>query len=353
MVDWTGVCMRGRATLLAGTVAVLGMGLLAAEEAAAENITLRYNQWFPSGHWSQAEGLYPWFEEIARVTEGRVTVEPSAKPLAPPNRNYQAVVDGVADIAWGPHGYTPGVFPLTEMVEFPFITEDAGLSSRAYWRLWKAHFEPTGMQNDVVTLGMHVTAGGNISMREAQVTRLADLKGRKLRVPTPVVGRVLGKIGAVPVSGSLGELREMLSRGIIDGTVISDELVTGFHVDDDVHAVTRIPGGIFSSSAFIIVNKAKWERISEKDREAIRALSGERLSEIMGRLWHENDLKARAAFQERLGTAYQTASDAFQDELRAAYSEELAAWKARAREAGIDPEAAQAFYRQQIAEAGE
>ena len=318
--------------------------------AMADTVTLNYNQWFPSGHWSQAKGLYVWFDKIKEVTEGRVEVQASAKPLAPPNRNYQAVVDGVADIAWGPHGYTPGVFPLTEMVELPFITEDAGVSSKAYWRLWKEHFEPTGMQSDVVTVAMHVTAGGNISMREEAITDIEGLKGAKLRVPTPVVGRVLQEVGATPVSGSLGELREMLSRGIVDGTVISDELVTGFKIADDVNAVTHVPGGIFSNSAFVIVNKDKWSQISEADQAAIMAISGEALSETMGALWQEFDLLARDAFKERLGDSYVTASDSFMGELADAFAGEQDKWKVVAADAGVDAEAAIAFYDAQVAE---
>lgn len=334
---------------LAGALAVAATTL----PAHAEQVTLNYNQWFPNGHWSQAQGLHKWFEEIAKVTEGRVTVQASAKPLAPPNRNYQAVIDGVADVAWGPHGYTPGVFPLTEVAELPFITKDAGKSSIAFWRLWKKHIEPTGMQSDVVTLGMHVTAGGNISMRDKPVTTLAEMKGKKLRVPTPVVGRVLQANGVVPVSGSLTELREMLSRGIVDGTVISDELVTGFKVDQEVHGVTHIPGGIFSNTAFIIMNKVKWNQIAPKDQEAILAISGEALSHRMGALWQENDLAAREAFKKRLGANYVEADAAFLAELDKAFSGELDAWKKIATAKGVDAEAAIAYYNSEIAGLGQ
>lgn len=317
---------------------------------AQDTLVLNYNQWFPAGHWSQADGLYKWFEQIEEVTGGRVKVQVSAKPLAPPNRNYQAVVDGVADIAWGPHGYTPGVFPLTEMVELPFITEDAGISSKAYWQLWKEYFEPTGMQDEVVTLAMHVTAGGNISMRDEPVTSMAEFKGKKIRVPTPVVGRVLQAEGVVPVSGSLNELREMMGRGIVDGTVISDELITGFKVDDEVQAVTQIPGGIFSNSAFVIINKDRWNQISPEDQAAIMEISGEELSEMMGTLWQENDLVARAAFKERLGDNYVLANQAFLDELGTAFEGELDGWKETATALGVDADAAIAFYNAKIEE---
>jgi len=335
--------------VLAGTAlaAALAIGFGGAA-MAADSVTLRFNQWFPSAHWSQKDGLFPWFEEIAKVTEGRVVVQSSNSPLAPPTRNYQAVVDGIADMAWGPHGYTPGLFPLTELVELPFKTEDAGVSSVAYWRLWEAMLKPTGMQGDVVTLGMHVTAGGNIHMREAPVLSVEDLKAKRLRVPTPVVGRVLAKLGAVPVSGSLNELREMLSRGAVDGTAITDELVVGFKVDKEVHAITQIPGGIYSNSAFIIVNAKIWGEIAPKDQQAILAISGEAISRKMGALWQQNDTEARSMFQQRLGDKYVAAPEALMAGLRTAFAEDEAAIFAKAKELGVDPEAALAFYNQQI-----
>ena len=340
-----------RRQVLAGATGAAAM-MMMGRSARAETIVLRYNQWFPTAHWSQSGGLYKWFDRIKEVTEGRVVVEPSAKPLAPPNRNYQAVVDGIADLAWGPHGYAPGVFPLTEMVELPFITKHAGVSSTAYWRLWKEHFEPSGMQKDVVTLAMHVTAGGNIHMNNGEVASLQDIVGKKMRVPTPVVGRVLQKMGAVPISGSLNELREMMSRGIIDGTAISSELTVGFKVDQFVKSVTEVPGGIFSNSAFVIVSSAKWAQIAEADQKAILDISGEELSRFMGDLWQTFDDEAKVAYRQRLGSSYIDASAEFITTLQGEFDGERAAWLEQAKGLGVDGQKALDFYQAQIASLG-
>jgi len=238
------------------------------------------------------------------------------------------------------------------MVDRPVVAGDAGWSSGAYGRVWGDFLQPTGMQDDVVTLAMHGTAGGNIHMRGEAVTSIDDMQGVRLRVPTPVVGRVLDEMGAVPVSGSLAELREMLSRGVVDGTAISDELVVGFRVDDEINAITQIPGGLYSNSAFLIVSAEKWAEISPEDQAAIMDISGEALSQTMGALWHDNDLSARAAFQERLGENYVEASPEFIAELEAAFAGELDAWTATATELGVDAQAAIDFYRSSIGAEG-
>ncbi|TCK04296.1 TRAP transporter substrate-binding protein [Marinobacterium mangrovicola] len=315
---------------------------------ADDTLTLRYNQWFPSSHWSQVDGLLDFFRQVETVTDGRVKIQPSAKPLAPPNRNYQAVTSGIADVAWGPHGYTPGAFPLTEMVEFPFDTVDAEKSSIAYWRTFKEHFQPTGMQEDVVTLAMHVTSGGNIHMKDDAVVTPEDLSGKKIRVQTPVVSNALQELGVSPISGSLVELREFLSRGVIDGTALSDEFVTGFKIDKYVNHVTRIPGGLYSNSAFIIMNKDKWDQISPEDQAAIRKISGEVLSARMGKLWDENDLKGREFLKAKLGEEYREASPELMDALAEAFAPQRAEWFNVANENGVDGKAVMDFYRNEI-----
>ncbi|MET3998223.1 TRAP transporter substrate-binding protein [Marinobacterium sp. MBR-109] len=335
-----------KSTLFKATIAVTG-ALLTSTAFAAE-VTLRYNQWFPSQHWSQKDGLYKYFEEIEKVTEGRVKVQPSAKPLAPPTRNYQAVVSGIADLAWGPHGYAPGAFPLTEMVEFPFTNIDAGVSSAAYWRTYEKYFKAAGMHDNVHTLAVHVTSGGNLHMKSSPVVNPADLSGKKIRVQTSVVGDALSTLGAVPISGSLSELREFLSRGIIDGTTLSDELLTGFKVDNYVEHITQIPGGIFTNSTLVIVNKDKWDQISPADQKAIMDISGEKLAVRMGSLWHENDVLARAQLKERLGENYKEAGEELNAAIDKAFEPVRADWFDKAEANGVDGKAAFDFYMNEI-----
>lgn len=339
--------MKKHRNLVAALVTVAGVAFSSCA-GAAETLTLRYNQWFPSSHWSQVDGLLDFFKQVETVTEGRVKIQPSAKPLAPPTRNYQAVTSGIADVAWGPHGYTPGAFPLTEMVEFPFDNVDAEKSSVAYWRVFKQYFEPVGMQNDVVTLAMHVTSGGNLHMKDKAVNTPADLNGLKIRVQTPVVSEALQELGVAPISGSLVELREFLSRGVIDGTALSDELVTGFKVDKYINHVTHIPGGLYSNSAFIIINKDKWMQISEQDRAAISEIAGEKLSARMGKLWDENDLKGREFLTNKLGEEYRDASPELMQALVDAFEPHRVKWFEVAKAQGVDGEAVMSFYKSEL-----
>ena len=85
----------------------LGLAALVAATTApalAQEVVLRYSAWLPPTYFMHERGLYPYFEDIERLTEGRVRVEISAAPLGPAPRNYQLVMDGISDITWSLHG---------------------------------------------------------------------------------------------------------------------------------------------------------------------------------------------------------------------------------------------------------
>jgi len=131
--------------IISGLVAaavVAGATLAVPQPVSAEKLFLRYSQWLPPGHWTQRPLMHKWFREIEKATEGRVVIQATAKGLGAPPRQYQLAVDGVADVVWVVHGYTPGSFPLTEMSELPFITKSAEANSVAYWRVFKKCLSP-------------------------------------------------------------------------------------------------------------------------------------------------------------------------------------------------------------------
>ena len=72
-----------------------GAGALAASAAQAQ--TFRYSQWLPVGHFSQVGVMHPYFKDIEKATEGRVKIQPTAKGLGAPPRQYQLAIDGIAD----------------------------------------------------------------------------------------------------------------------------------------------------------------------------------------------------------------------------------------------------------------
>src|SRR3546814_12145468 len=67
--------------------------------------------------------LEPWARQVEENAAGRVKIEiyPAMTLGGRPQELVQQVRDGVVDIIWTVNGYTPGIFPRTEVFELPFV----------------------------------------------------------------------------------------------------------------------------------------------------------------------------------------------------------------------------------------
>jgi|GEM_PF-562329 len=324
--------------------------LVTANIAHAEQVVLRYSQWIPSSHWSQSKGLYPWFEKIREVTEGRVIVEPSKRPLVQPSDSFQAVVDGRIDVAFGMHAYTPGKFPLTELVQQPLLTHHAGQASAAYWRLWEQSLAKTGMHDGMVTMAMHVSSGGNLHMCDQPVKSIQDLEGKRIQTSIRTAGRLLNNFNTRSVTGHLRSLNQEINNAAVDGVAVLDEMAINFGIDKKIKSITHIPGGLYARSIFLGINEQKWNEISPADQTAIRAISGLSLSRKLGDLAHESNIQAAEILKQKLGGNYYTASSEFISELKYASQTEQQKLLPVAKKLGINGIETIALYKSLIAD---
>ena len=332
--------------VFAVAMALCVTGLFSAP-AQSETVVLRYNNWVPPTYFMHAKGLFKYFDEIKKVTEGRVTVEPSANALGPVPRNFQLAVDGIADVGWGIHGYTPGAFPLSEMGELPFETKSAASNSVAYWRVYKKYFEPAQMHKGVHTLAVHVHPAGHIYTTKP-IEKMDDFKGLKLRSTSAAVGESFKRLGAAPLGAPVTETREMLSKGIIDGLGFTDEAIYNFKINNFIKNVLKVPGGLYATSFFLVVNQAKWNSISEKDREAIMAISGEKLARQLGQVWDDEDAGATDRVVKDGIKVTELKGDfleQFKDRLKGFDQD----WVEKANKAGVDGKAALEMFRKEVA----
>ncbi len=112
--------------------AAAGVGLAS---AASAQTTLTLSSWVPPSHTlttSQAE----WCAMLEQKVPGKIkcNVLPRAVSAAP--GTFDAVRNGLADMSFVVHGYTPGRFTYTQMVEVPFLGDSAEATSVAFQRIY-------------------------------------------------------------------------------------------------------------------------------------------------------------------------------------------------------------------------
>ena len=99
--------------------------------ASAQEIKLKLSHFTPVAHNHHVNVIVPWVEEVKKRTNGRVeiTIFPNASLCKPPQQ-YDCAKSGIADLAWGVTGWTPGRFPMSSVIELPYMHRSAAVGSQ-------------------------------------------------------------------------------------------------------------------------------------------------------------------------------------------------------------------------------
>ena len=333
--------------LIALGIAVAASGLVASVTAHAQTV-LNYSIWVPPTHPLYAQVMVPWAEQVAKATGGRVKINILTKALGGPVQHFDLVRDGVADVMYTIHGYTPGRFTLTRMAELPFLGDSAEATSVAYWRVYQKHFAKANEHEGVKVLGLFTHGPGAILTRTQPVTTIDDVKRQKFRVGGGVVNDLANSLEMVSLLKPATESYELLSNGVVDGLLFPRESLRSFKLMGLIKHVTMIPGGLYNTSFVLGMNQAKFDKLSAQDQAALMSVSGEAFAHLAGRAWDAADAAATKEFKEGGGTVA-VAPASFVDEVRKRTAPIEQAWIASAKAKGVDAAAALAEFRQEIA----
>lgn len=315
--------------------------LASTSSAVAEDVVIRFSNYLPATHYILTEMIEPWMERVEEATEGRVTfqIQPA---LGAPAAHVDLVSTGVADLAFVPHSYTPARFKLTEIGELPFTSDDALTNSIAYWRTYQKFMLDANEHRGVKLLGFWTTTPQQVFV-DKETTTLAGLKGMKIRIAGPALEQVADLLDFAPITASSSEIYELMSRGTVDGTFFQSDSVVSFRLSDFVKSQISVPGGFGHSSQMLIMNQAKWDRISPEDQARITALSGEAMATAFAKVWDE---KAKMGDEELAakGVKVTTIEGEELDTFKADLMHLREDWVESANKLGVDGAAALEYY---------
>ena len=320
--------------------ALVATSLLAASmgaAAVAENVTLKFHSFPPMPANSNAKFVKPWADKVKAESNGEITVEMYASMQlgGKPPQLADQVREGVVDIIWTVAGYTPGRFPHLEAFELPFMPASAEATSQAAHE----YMMTVGAEDliDYKVLAVHVHAPGTIHTKDTLVKSASDLNGLKMRGPTRVISQMLGGLGATPVGMPVPQVAPSLSKGVIDGMVVPWEIMPSFKLHELTKSHTTLSGdrGLYTAPFLLLMNKAKYEGMSDTQKKVIDDNSGMALAKWAGQLWDGFEAPART-LAEKVGGEFHELSGAELDEMKAAGATLVDAWIAKANSDGLD-----------------
>jgi TRAP-type C4-dicarboxylate transport system substrate-binding protein len=308
--------------------------LLSAAGIASAQVTLTTSTWVPLDH-AITSSQTQWCEEVAKATSSRVKCNLLAKPVSPPGKTFDAVRDGLADVSFDVHGYTPGRFKFTEMVELPFMGDSAEATSVAYQKVYDKYLAKLDEHKGLKVLAVFTHGPGHVLNIKHPINKLADFDGLKIRVGGGMVNEI-GKVMGINVTlKPAPQSYELLSSGVMDGVFFPAESVASFRLEKLIKYRTSFPGGLYNTSFAMVMNPATWAKIPKQDQDAITKITGEYLAKMVGRAWDQADRKGIAVMQAN-NVEVVNANKAFTDEVKAKTSALENKWISEAKSRGLD-----------------
>ncbi len=265
--------------ILASFCLVASPGALSAQE-----IKLNYSSFFPAPH-KNSQLSEEWSREIEKRTNGKVKITyfPGGT-LTPAPQTFDGVVNGITDIGLSCFAYTRGKFPLMEVLDLP-LGYTSGMQATNLVNAFYAKFKPKEL-DQVKVLYLHAHGPG-ILHSKAPIATLDDMAGKKIRA-TGFAAKIVTALGGAPVGTSMPETYEALRTGVAEGALAPIESLQGWKWGEVVNDTTTNYGSAYTTSMFIVMNKAKWDALPPDVQAVFEEVSKEWIVK-QGQLWDDID----------------------------------------------------------------
>ncbi|MGI9369273.1 MAG: TRAP transporter substrate-binding protein [Ruegeria sp.] len=316
--------------------------------AMAADYTLTISSWAPPTHGINAKMWPKFVEMVEEATDGQVTAELKLG-IAPPPAQMDLIMDGAADASIIFHGYQPGRFVTTKLIELPGYEGSAEAASVAYWRTYDTHLKAADEHRGVKVIALH-THGPAQLHSNSPVTDLSGISGLKVRIPGGVGGDVGTALGATGIQVPAPKVYETLASKAADGVVMPFESRKGFKLTEVAQNVYEMPGGLYRGSFAFIMNEDTFADLPADLQTALdENVFGEPLSREIGKIWDEIDAIGREATESADGNAINAATDADLEKFSAIAEDVRGNVIAEVSETGMDAQAAYDMIKSEMA----
>lgn len=303
MTMFTKSIRRGLQAILLSTSVLLGQSA----GVFAEPVKLTFATGMPPVNPLASEVMQVWADAANEAAKGEYEIEVvNGFALANYSNMWERVETGVVDIGFGLQGLTGMGFDKTSVVTLPVVVTDPIKSSAALWSLYEDGTIADEYEG-VKVLGLASLPVQGISATKP-INSLEDIAGMKVRAADRVSADTVTALGGAPIALPTTEVYQALSRGVVEGAVVTWLMVGAFKVGEVAHYHQRgMPLGTLP--AYIVMNQAAFDRLSPEGQAALASVSGRHLSDHLAAGHKAVDDRIEAAMNKDEGQHVETLSD--------------------------------------------
>lgn len=249
------------------------------------------SHYMPADHGTHVDFIVPWTRRVQAACpslEFELHCEGYEYGLL--ENQFKQVSSGVVDIAHSPASLPADRFPLTNLMNLPFLVEG---SQQASDRLWAAHalyleeeFKPLRV------LALHADSGGVLHMRDTEIRSLDDFAGKRIRTPRGAIADAMRTVGAEPIHLLPPAIGEAARKGEIDGAIMAWDVLAYTQTQDIFrHHYEDV---FYVSPLYLVINPDSHARLTDEERQALEEHSGADLARRFGAYWNAWSAPGRA-----------------------------------------------------------
>ena len=302
------------------------------------------SSWVPPAH-PLNPAFTAWAKDIEKASNGTITATlfPSEQ-LGKAVDHYDMARDGIADLAYVNPGYQPGRFPVIAAGELPFLIENANGGTEAL-DAWYRHYAAQEMK-DVHFCFAFVHDPGTFHSNK-KIMLPSEISGMKIRPANATIGNLVTLLGGTNVQASAPEVRDVLERHVADAVTFPWGSIVLFGIDKVVKYHMDVP--LYVTTFVWVMNQAKYDAMSPAQKKVIDDHCTTDWALKVAAPWSAFEAAGRDKLRHEPGHDVYKISDSDLAAWRKAVEPLTARWADGARKAGVDPDAAMAGLKAELA----
>jgi TRAP-type C4-dicarboxylate transport system substrate-binding protein len=251
--------------------AAFAAGVLSSASAWSQT-EINASIWFPDTHPLTKYGYLDWAKRVEAESKGQLKIKVfTGTALLPPNAHLSGLRDGIAQITYHAGTYTPADLPEDNVIAILGIglknnivtaaaVSDFYLNDPAMQDMFRRH--------KIVFLGSYATPP-YVLMCRPKIETLADIKGKKIRMPGAVHAEWAKAVGAVPVNVASSEMFTGLEKGQLDCAANAANDMKSRSLWDVAKNVTDIDLGSYFAGWQHAIHAPTWQKLKPEQRRVL------------------------------------------------------------------------------------
>jgi len=291
----------------------VGLGALIAGVGSSALAVTEFNAsvWFPDGQPLTKYGYLEWAKKLSETSGGSLKAKVfTGTVLLSPNAHMSGVRDGIAQIGYHAGTYTPSelhednvlahlALNYSDLLIATFAVTEMNMTDPELLAQWK--------RNKIVFGGGYASVPYRL-ICTSKVQTLADMKGKKVRMPGAVHSDWAKSVGAVAVAVPSSEMYSGLEKGQIDCASNGANEMKSRSLWDVAKHTNMVNLGVYWAGYLYGMNADFWRKLTPKDRRTMFNSFAESMVETELAYVTESD-EAVAEAPKHNVTIYQPSAD--------------------------------------------